>query len=69
MVLKETDEINRRHYYDKDYDFYLKQFLGAFACKMRLIALANPSLDVYQGYSHRTDFCETLYLGFLLKFF
>jgi len=69
MVLEETGEMDRRHYYDKYYGFYLNPFLGAFAYKMRLIALANPSLSVYQGYSHGTDFCEILCLGFLLKFF
>lgn len=69
MVPEETEEMNRRHYYDKNNDFYLKQFLSAFACKMRLIALTNPSLSVYQGYCHGTDFCEILCSGFLLNFF
>jgi len=58
MVPEETEETNRRHCYDKDNDFCLKQSLGAFACKMRLIALTNPSLGLYQGNFHGIDFCE-----------
>jgi len=69
MVREETEEMNRRHYYDKGYDFYFNQFLGPLACKISPIALAYPSVIVYQGYSHGTDFCEILCLGFLLKFF
>lgn len=68
MVREETEEMNRLHYYDKDYDFQLKRFLGPFACKMRPIALVYPSVSVYQGYCLGTDFCEILF-GFFTNFF
>lgn len=67
MVLEETEGMNRRHFYDKDCDFYLKQFLGSLACKMRLLALEYPAVSVYRGYSHGTDFCEILCFGDLLN--
>jgi hypothetical protein len=56
--------MNIHRFYDKAYDFFLKQFLGAFACKMRLIAVAYLSVSVYQDHSHGTEFCEILCLGF-----
>jgi hypothetical protein len=63
MVVEETEEMSR-HRYHKACDFYLKQFLGAFGCKRRLLALANLSVSVYRDHSHGTDFCESLRLGF-----
>jgi hypothetical protein len=33
MVREETEEMNRRHYYDKGYDFYLNQFYARSRAK------------------------------------